>query len=114
MTDREQNNHQSVQTSRYDDWKQVLQFTEQMFQAAQKEEWDKLEKIEEERHKLLYIYFSSMPDVLTEQILIKQIIQQMIALDRQVIILCQNGQQVLANKIQSLRIGNRAIQAYGS
>jgi len=92
------------------DWEQVIELSEQMLQTTQAEDWDKLEQIEEERRTL--IYASTPPSDAEGRAEVLQVIQKILELDRQVIALCEKGQQALAEKIRSLRIGARARNAY--
>lgn len=94
-----------------DDWNLVLELTQKMLHAAQNSEWEKLTELESERYKLIFHRIFSPPSYRPVPNL-SQIIQQLQNIDQQIIALCQEGQQVLANQIKALRIGQRARQAY--
>jgi hypothetical protein len=96
----------------FPDWEQVLRLSEQMLKAAQDQEWGMLVQIEGERRGLLHTCVARPPDDPQGRATISWAIQQVLDIDRQIIVLGQMGRQVLAGKIQSLQTGQRARQAY--
>ncbi|CAK0772110.1 flagellar protein FliT [Gammaproteobacteria bacterium] len=94
-------------------WQRVIELTNQMLQAAKDEEWESLAQIEEERRTLIYTHPPAPPADPAGRAVVLQTVQQILDIDRQIISLCQEGQQVLAGKLHSLRVGARARQAYG-
>lgn len=93
-------------------WGRIFKFTEQMLRAAKEEAWEDLASIEKERRTVLYTSIPSLPDDSTRTA-VRRVIQQVIEFDQEIITLCQDSQRMLAEKIQSLRIGERARKAYG-
>jgi hypothetical protein len=101
----------SVSPGSLSGWRQVLELSKQMLQAAKGDEWEKLAEIEKERRDLLYTSPPLHDD--TTILAIRQIVQQVLSIDEQIITLCQDGQQVLAGKLKFMRVGQRAQRAYG-
>lgn len=91
--------------------KQIIELTIHMFDAAKQEKWEELESCEAERQKLI-VNISSLS--CNDPLIIKQTIQTILLIDQQIINICQNNQRLLADKIQSLRIGEKARRAYES
>ena len=70
-------------------------------------------RLEGERRSLIYAPLPPFPEDVRSQRVVLHTIQYVLDTDQKIIGLCQVNQQELADKIRSLRIGQRARQAYG-
>lgn len=96
-----------------DEWNLVLELTQKMLHAAHNSDWDELIEFESKRHHLIFHQIFAAPAYIPP-LQLSQIIPQLQSTDDEIIALCRKGQQVLANQIKALRIGQRANQAYDS
>ncbi len=93
-------------------WDRILELTEQMVRAAENSAWEDVALLEEERRKLVYTDLPPLPREPPGEAFVRRAVQRILDADQRVIVLCQVGQQDLADKIRSLRVGQRAQRAY--
>ncbi len=99
-----------------DDWYELVTLTEAMLRSAQEQDWEGLVSLEQERCSLLERLTTPgglvSPGNEENRDTLSALIRTVLELDRQVMVLATERRQVLAGKIQGLRVGARARAAY--
>jgi hypothetical protein len=89
----------------------ILQFSQQMLQLAEAEEWEELVELEAERRQLIAATFpltakqAAIPSTVTD-------LEQIIELDHQLMGLCSKARRKIGSVLGKINKGRQATTAY--
>lgn len=97
--------------TRDDAWHAILHASESLLQAAQAADWDALSGLAAERDMLIRAYFSE-PVTVDSAIHVRDKIQQLLAIDDQVLGLARKEQGNLLPAMKAFSQGKKAVGVY--
>ncbi len=89
----------------------VLKFSQQIAGLAEKQDWEAARELENERQQAMQALFSH-PDINEALPSMTQLLQQVMLLDAEVIIRGESELQHMAQQLNQLGRGKRAVNAY--
>jgi len=98
--------------ARQQQWKSILQITEQLHQLSADESWQAVTELESERLGQLQKFFSTAVDK-TEVNEIEEGIREMLKSDELLMQLITSQQQNISDVVKKISTGKKAIKAYG-
>ena len=101
----------SSEQERKQQWKNILQLTQQLKQMFVDEEWESMTALESKRQQMLQGYFAS-PVSPGEAEVIASEIKQMLHINKEIIEGGQTKQSELSGSVQQLSTNRQAIHAY--
>lgn len=97
--------------SRNADWQDILSATQAMATAAQAGKWESVAELESQRRPLLESFFSQ-PVSETEAAVVAEGIRAIMAMDQELMVLCQETKGVIAQQMGQLNQSRKAHTAY--
>ncbi len=104
-------NHHDVFHSRREHLNFIVNLTESMLASAEKEEWENLIDVETERRQHLEQFFATTTSA-DEVIWVKQAVERIIDIDKQVIQISEKSKQSLVKERNMLSKGQLVSKAY--
>ncbi len=92
-------------------WQPIAALTGKMMALAREEEWEEIPPIELERRALLEEFFES-PVSSEDAAEVRELIQALLATDKQIMELGSNASNELLGKLNAFATGRKAKQAY--
>lgn len=89
----------------------IVLLTLQMLAAAQKEDWDTLQRLENERRRRIDIYFATALSVKAGQEFTAAI-QRIMAADKVLVSVLEETMLQISSKVKEISLGRHAIMAY--
>lgn len=89
----------------------IVALTLSMLAAAQKEDWEKMGQLEEQRRSKLEAYFTS-PILLKNSPEFAGAIQRMLAADEVLVSVLEEAMVQISSKVKEISLGRQAIIAY--
>lgn len=95
------------------DWQQIAAMSQAILAAAQANDWDAVSALEPQRRTLMEAFFA-YPVGVADADAVAQGIREVLDVDREVMVLCQQTKDALSQQMGQLTQGRRAEAAYTS